>query len=105
MQNFLQFADGNYQKTIGQVTAYWTFASGEKALLTFEVLEDCASEVVIGKDFIFKHNIFVDHASSLRMLEFDCDSYELASFDFISSWQQKYLNVKSNSTEIMLEVI
>jgi hypothetical protein len=94
-QNFLQFADDSYQETISQVTAYWTFASSEKALLTFEVLEDCASEVVIGEDFLFKHNIFADHTSSLRMLEFDCDSYELAPFDFISSWQQKCLNVKS----------
>ena len=94
-QNFLQFADGSYQETIGQVNAYWTFASGEKALLTFEVLEDCASEVVIGEEFIFKHNIFADHASSLRMLEFGGDSYELAPFDFISSWQRKCLSVKS----------
>jgi len=29
------------------------------------------------------------------MLEFDGDTYELAPFDFISSWQQKYLNAKS----------
>lgn len=83
-KNFFQFSDGSYQETIGQVTAYWTFASGEKTLLTFKVMEDCASEVVIGEDFIFKHYIFADHASSLRMLEFDCDSYELAPFDFIS---------------------
>ena len=94
-QNVLQFADGSYQETIGQVTTYWTFASGERALLTFEVLEDCASEVVIGEDFIFEHNIFAEHESSLRVLEFDGGSYELAPFDFISWWQQKYLGVKS----------
>jgi hypothetical protein len=29
------------------------------------------------------------------MLEFDGDAYELAPFDFINLWQQKYLNVKS----------
>jgi len=51
--------------------------------------------VVLGEDFIFEHNIFAKHGSSLRVLEFDGDSYELAPFDFISSWQQKYLNVKS----------
>jgi hypothetical protein len=94
-QNILQFADGSYQKTVGQVTAHWTFASGERALLTFEVLEDCASEVVIGEDFIYSHNIFQEHKDSLRTLSVDDDSYELAPFDFISTWQKKYLNVKS----------
>jgi len=94
-QNVLQFADGSYQETVGQVTTHWTFASGKRALLTFEVLEDCASEVVIGEDFIYSHNIFQEHEASLRMLSSDIDSYELAPFDFISSWQQKYLNVKS----------
>jgi hypothetical protein len=89
--------------------AYWTFTSGEKALLAFEVLEDCASEVVIGEDFIFEHNIFAEHKSSLRILEFDGDSYELAPFDFISGWQQKYLSVKSkfqnnNATSISFPI-
>jgi hypothetical protein len=83
-QNVLQFAYGSYKEMIGQVTTYWTFASSEKALLIFEVLEDCTSKVVIGEDFIFEHDIFAGHLASLRMLDFDGDSYELATFDFIS---------------------
>ena len=85
-QNVLQFANGSCKETIGLVTTEWTFASGEKALLTFEVLEDCASKVVIGEDFIFEHSIFSKHESSLRMLDFGGDACKLAPFDFIRSW-------------------
>lgn len=94
-ENFLQFADGSYQETVGQVTTHWTFASGERALLTFEVLEACASEVVIGEDFIYSHKIFHEYEASLWMFSLDNDSFDLAPFDFVTTWQKNYLNMKS----------
>jgi hypothetical protein len=77
------------------VTTHWTFASGKRIRLTFEILEDCASSVVVGEDFIYSHKIFQEHEASLRMFSASTESYELAPFDFFSSWQQKYLNLKS----------
>jgi hypothetical protein len=92
-QLVLQFADGSLQDTIA---THWTFASGKKALLTFEVLEDCASDVIIGEDFIYSHNVFQEHEASLRMLSSsDIDLYKLATIDVYKPWQKKYRDVKS----------
>jgi hypothetical protein len=91
----LQFADGSYQETIGQVNTFWTFANGESVPITFEVLEDCASDVVLGEDFIYGYNIFEDHGASFLLVDSEIDAYELAPFDFITSWQRKCLELKS----------
>ena len=85
-RNWLQFADGSCEKTVGQVDTYWTFATGERVPVTFEILENCCSDVVIGEEILTRHNVFDFHASSLTFLEASPDSYELAPFDFISRW-------------------
>ena len=88
---YLQFADGSYDKTVGQVKTYWTFASGERVPVTFEVLEYCCSDVVIGEELLTEHNVFVDHAPSIFMTATGHDeSYELAPFDFFNFWQRHY---------------
>lgn len=87
-RNWLQFADGSYEETIGQVDSYWEFATGTQIPVTFEILENCCSDVVIGEEVLTRHNVFDSHASSLISWEASPDSYELAPFDFISRWQQ-----------------
>ncbi|KAG9230299.1 hypothetical protein BJ875DRAFT_445150 [Amylocarpus encephaloides] len=57
-RTYLQFANGSYQETVGQVHTYWTFSSGETLPITFEVLEDCASEVILGEEFLYEHNVY-----------------------------------------------
>ena len=89
-RNWLQFADESIAETVGQVRTYWTFANGERISLTFEILEDCCFDVIIGEDILTEHNVFQDHASSLVQIQLSEDSYELAPFDFISGWQQAF---------------
>lgn len=86
--NWLQFADGTYEATIGQVDTFWTFATGECIPVTFEILQSCCSDVIIGEEILTEHNVFADHASSLVSLEVETDFYELATFDFIRRWQK-----------------
>ena len=88
---YLQFADGSYDETVGQVKTYWTFASGERIPVTFEVLEYCCSDVVIGEEILMEYKVFVKHAASIFLTATgQDDSYELAPFDFINSWQRRY---------------
>ena len=82
-QRFLQFADGSYAETVGQVFTTWTFESGEQVPVKFEILQDCCSEVVIGEEILYKHNVFENHATSIVMLEAVTDEYDLAPFDFV----------------------
>ncbi|KAG6997750.1 hypothetical protein G7Y79_00038g075090 [Physcia stellaris] len=88
-RNWLQFADGSCAYTIGQVDTYWTFATGERVPVTFEILENCCSDVVIGDEILTHHNVFDFHASSLISLDASPDSYELAPFDFINRWPRR----------------
>ncbi|MCJ1248726.1 hypothetical protein MMC30_005945 [Trapelia coarctata] len=87
-RGYLQFADGSYEETVGQVSTSWTFESGQTIPVTFEVLENCISDVIIGEDILTRYNVYEEHASSLVRLECQGDSYELAPFDYMSSWQR-----------------
>ncbi|KAL8652114.1 MAG: hypothetical protein Q9226_004398 [Calogaya cf. arnoldii] len=87
-RNLLQFADGTYQETIGQVQTHWTFQSGERVPLTFEVLENCCSDVVLGDTILYNYNVFEDHAASISSHESQHDIQQLAPFDFVKSWQR-----------------
>lgn len=88
---YIQFADGSYDKTVGQVKTYWTFASGERIPVTFEVLEYCCSEVIIGEEILTEQNVFVEHSASIVWTAtLNDDSYVLAPFDFINSWQRSW---------------
>lgn len=96
---YIQFADGSYDKTVGQVKTYWTFASGKRIPVTFEVLEYCCSEVIIGEEILTEQNVFVEHSASICSTEIlDDDSYGLAPFDFINSWQRSYRRAINKAT-------
>ncbi|KAL8706382.1 MAG: hypothetical protein Q9201_000527 [Fulgogasparrea decipioides] len=92
---YLQFADGTYEKTEGCVDTYWTFASGERIKVTFAVLRSCCSDIILGEDFLSEHNVFEEHASSLTAVPYIAESYELAPFDFIRTWQRPFEKLRS----------
>ena len=64
-RDYLQFADGSWALTQGCVDTHWTFPSGERIPITFAVLRDCCSDVILGDDFLEEHRIFEDPASAL----------------------------------------
>lgn len=86
---YLQFVDGSYDLTVGQVKTHWTFATGERIPVTFEVLEYCCSDVIIGEEILTEHNIFQRHEASIfQTAAVDDDCFELAPFDFVNYWQK-----------------
>ena len=87
--NLLQFADGSYQETIGQVETNWTFNSGKRVAVTFEVLENCCSDIILGDSILYDYNVFEDHAASMITFDSKFTIYQLAPFDFIKKWQRK----------------
>ena len=102
---YLQFADGSYDKTVGQVETSWTFASGERISVTFEVLEYCCSDVIIGEQILTDHNVFVEHATSIILAEISDDdgSYGLAPFDYMNSWQRAYKRIVDKAASKRVE--
>ena len=81
-RGYLQFADGSIQRTTGQARVSWTFENGETTLETFEVLENCIVDVVLGEDVLYRHDIFDMHRSSLVFSEACGEHIELAPFDY-----------------------
>ena len=81
-RGYLQFADGTTQQTIGQVKSSWTFENGETIFETFEVLENCLFDVVLGEDVLYRHDVFNLHSSSLVSQEMSNSCPELAPFDY-----------------------
>lgn len=65
---------------MGQVDTFWTFDSGHRIPITFEILEDCCYDVVIGDEILCDHDVYGKHASSL--ITFETDAYGLAPFGF-----------------------
>ena len=86
---YLQFADGTYQETIGRVHTYWTFMSGERIPITFEVLDNCCSDLIIGDDILWDYNVFEIYASSIVTRSEPMESYSLAAFGWENKWQKK----------------
>lgn len=82
--NFLRFADNTVQETVGQVDKCWKFSDGTRVPITFEILEDCCSDVVVGEGFLWDHNVFAMHASSINKRPSTTDTYGLAPFDWLS---------------------
>ena len=75
--------------TVGQVETYWTFVTGERIPVIFEVLEYCCLDVIIGEEILTEHNVFRTHAASIfQIAAVDDDCFELAPFDFMNSWQK-----------------
>ncbi|KAL8816488.1 MAG: hypothetical protein Q9191_008322, partial [Dirinaria sp. TL-2023a] len=61
----LQFADGTIQETVGKVHTYWTFDSGDRIPITFEILENCCHDVILGEDVLWNHDVFSLHTASM----------------------------------------
>ena len=91
----LQFANGTCQETSGVVNTHWKFDSGASVPVTFHLLENCCHDVVLGDDFIWDHDLFNAHATSMCAL--DDQLHRLAPFAFegrISKLLNRYRNVK-----------
>ena len=91
-RKILQFADCTRQSTVGQVETYWTFASGKRIPITFEVLEDCCADIIIGEEALFYYNVYEDHADSFTTESLETDAYQLAPFDILTRWHRKVDN-------------
>ena len=102
-RDHLLFADGTSQYTVGQVNTTWTFETGERIPVTFEVLENCSADVILGEDVLWNHNIFQKHVNSLVDLDIYRESldmmqaYDLAPFTFVSGWQRMMGNMRLKS--------
>ena len=89
-RELVQLADGSYDITIGKVSTYWTFSSGERIPVTFVILKNCCSDIIIGETILTRHNVFEEHASSIVFLPYEMGYYELAPYDFIRDWQRPF---------------
>ena len=87
-REYLQFADGTVQETVGRVNTYWTFENGKRIPISFEVLKNCCSDVIIGEEILMTYNVFEEQASSIVNIASESDEYYLAPFDFIRTWQR-----------------
>ena len=94
----MQFADGTFQETVGQVYTTWTFTCGLEIPITFEILENCSADVILGEDFLLDHDVFGSHAVSMQeMLRKDEEGepVDLSPFGYTNYWQQKFENGRS----------
>ena len=89
-REYLQFADGSIQQTMGRVDTHWTFESGKRIPISFEVLENCCSDIIIGEEILPAFNVFEDHIDSITSIPSVADEYDLAPFDFIRTWQRPF---------------
>ena len=94
----LQFADGSYQDTVGQVRTEWTFLTGLTIPVTFEVLEECCFEVVIGDSILWENNVFEDDAYFMFNYRSENQIYNLAPFGLVKNWQRKWSTFKDHIT-------
>lgn len=63
----LRFADGSSQRTLGKVNAKWAFHDdpGGSINVTFEVLERCPYQVIIGFEILYEHDVYNKHTACL----------------------------------------
>jgi hypothetical protein len=73
---------------LGQTHTYWTFSSGKRIPITFEVLRKCASNVVIGEQILYENKVFTNHSDDFRILEMEKRHSDLAPFDFLNRVEQ-----------------
>ena len=92
-RRILEFADGSQQETVGQVKTSWTFDSGQRITLIFEVLEDCIHDVILGEEVLWEHNVFETYAASIQTLPSNTESFDLAPFSFVPKWAQEISEV------------
>lgn len=82
-RGYLQFADGTSQETVGRVHTYWTFKTGEKIPVTFEVLENCCHDLILGEDVLWNHDVFRVHAASIHSISNLSELDRLAPFGYV----------------------
>ena len=88
-RRMLEFADGSRQRAVGQVETPWTFDSGQRIPLIFEVLQDCLHDLILGEEVLWEHDVFGTHAASVHTLPSNTESFDLAPFSFVPRWVQK----------------
>ncbi|KAL8886835.1 MAG: hypothetical protein Q9215_005507 [Flavoplaca cf. flavocitrina] len=83
-RGYLRFADDSVGETVGQVHTSWRFQSDEKEVpITFDVLENCCFDLIIGEQVLWEHNVFNRHLSSIISSSAEeLDSYRLAPFAY-----------------------
>ena len=97
-RNLLQFADGSLKETVGQLKSRWIFASGESVAMTFEVLEECCANVIIGEDVLWEHKVFEKHTSSIIHACKGRGPSLLAPFDIVTTWQKQISTVVTSKS-------
>ncbi len=95
-KGLLQFADGSYQDTVGQVRTSWKFESGKRIPITFEVLKDSCSDLIIGEEILWDNNVFELHESSIISASEEFEQYYLAPFAYLKTWQKRIFKRESN---------
>ena len=96
-RGFLQFADGTFQETVGQVNTTWTFADGLKIPVTFEVLENSSADVILGEEVLWEYNVFQTYATTRQGVPYENDGVQvsdLAPFSYQKHWQRKARHLK-----------
>ena len=79
--NLLQFADGSTQKTEGQITLSWYFGhgpTGNTISITFDVLDGCSHNLVLGLDFLEATEAYSDEQA-----HFESVNAEKAGFSLV----------------------
>ena len=105
----LLFADGTSQSTVGRVKTTWTFETGERVPINFEVLETCSADVILGDNFLWDHNVFEKHTGSFTESYPGCQYpvkkqwLDLAPFTILSKWQEKASNMTSKARSHLTE--
>ena len=98
-RRILEFADGSRQRTVGQVETSWTFDCGQRIPVTFEVLENCLYDVILGEDVVWEYDVFETYAASIQTIQSETDSFDLAPFSFVPQWVQKLRRVIKQDRE------
>ena len=57
--------------------------------ITFEVLDRCCSNVIIGEEILWKYDVYERHSCSIIKLTAPNDPLTLAPFNFVTGWQKK----------------
>lgn len=72
-RGLLQFADGTTQEALGRVTAKWAFKDDidNPMNVSFEVLAECAYDVILGQEILYQHEAYSKHRTCLVDVELE----------------------------------
>lgn len=82
----IRYTDGSYDKTVGIVDTHWTFESGSTIPVTFDVVEDCIQDIVLGEEIAY--DVYATQPESIAQVFVDDGSWPLAPFSFVNKWQE-----------------